>query len=84
VRQLSSGCGVGNECAPGPFLPAPPAITDNNDGTYTVSYVIVKPGLYTHTATLYDADIAGTPFLIQVNQSGALSCCVWGWRDRKC
>lgn len=47
-------------------------VTDNNDGTYSVSYTPVKSGMYTISVTLDFNPVSGTPFNLKFsNQADA-------------
>ncbi len=54
---------------------APVDITDNNDGTYTVTYKAAKPGSYVTTAKFYDKHIPGSPFKLSVVPAPNASKC---------
>jgi hypothetical protein len=83
VVQVSTICNdTSPECQPGPFLDALPAVTDNNDGTYTVAATIIQPGLYRLTLTMLGQNVSGSPFDLRVTQGSTPR--LWFLRVRAC
>ena len=46
-------------------FPVQGTVTDNNDGTYDVAYVLSMMGTYSMVITIADANVVGSPFSVQ-------------------